>query len=209
MNSVTKVARVQPHRAIAYDQIPALCAELAKREGVGAKALTFLILTASRAGEVLGATWDEINVTDAVWVIPRARMKSRRAEHRVPLSKEAVALLETLPREPGNPHLFIGARNAALGDAAMTATLRRAGCDATIHGMRSAFSTFAHEQTAHSNHTIEMSLAHAIGTEAEKAYRRTDLFGKRRQLAQQWAEFCMSPPVAQTGKVVSMRPARR
>jgi integrase len=194
-----KVARVEHHRALNHGAIPALVAELATREGVGVKALMFLILTAARAGEVLGAVWDEINVADAVWVLPPSRMKGRR-EHRVPLSKEALALLETLPREPGNPHLFIGARNAALGAAAMSATLRRAGCDATIHGMRAAFSTWAHEQTAHSNHTIELSLAHAVGSAVEQSYRRSDLFGKRRQLMQQWAKFCTGPPAA--GKTV-------
>jgi integrase len=182
-------------------------AELTKREGVAVAALRFVIITAVRTGEARTATWEEIS-PDAVWTIPATRMKGRR-EHRVPLSKEVFALLETLPREHGNPHLFIGARNAALGDTALSAALRRAGCDATVHGFRAAFSTWAHEQTAHSNHTIEMCLAHAIGTEVEKAYRRTDLFNKRRALMELWAKFVCSPPVAQTGKVISMQPARR
>ena len=99
-----------------------------------------------------------------------------------------------------NPRLFIGVRNEALGDTAMSATLSRLGCNATVHGMRSAFSTWAHEQTAHSNHVIEMALAHAVGSDVEKVYRRTDLFNKRRKLMEQWATYCCSPPAARRDK---------
>jgi integrase len=200
----SKVARVSRHSAVPHGEIPALMAELAKREGVGVKALQFLILTAARSNEVLGATWDEINFADAVWTVPATRMKSRR-EHRVPLAPQAMALLQGLYTESGNPHLFIGARRAVLGDAAMAATLRRLGRSETIHGFRSAFSTWAHERTAHSNHTIELCLAHAIGTEVEKAYRRTDLFQKRRAIMEAWARHCCSPPAA--GAVLPLRKA--
>ena len=117
------------------------------------------------------------------------------------LAPPALALLKHLYREDGNPHLFVGARNEALGDAAMSATLRRLDCNATVHGMRSAFSTWAHEQTAHSNHVIEICLAHAVGSDVEKIYRRTDLFNKRRKLMEQWAAYCCSPP-AMAGKTV-------
>lgn len=133
----------------------------------------------------------------------RARLKSRR-EHRAVLAPPALALLKDLYREEGNPFLFVGARNEALGDAAISATLHRLGCNATVHGMRSAFSTWAHEQTAHSNHVIEMCLAHAVGTDIEKVYRRTDLFNKRRKLMEQWATYCCSPPAA-TGAVLPLR----
>jgi integrase len=199
----SKVARVNHLAAVPYGELPALMAQLATREGVGVKALTFTTLTASRSNEVLGATWDEIDFGNAVWTVPAERMKSRR-EHKVPLAPQALALLKHLYREEGNPHLFIGARNEALGDAAMSATLRRLGCNATVHGMRSAFSTWAHEQTAHSNHVIEMCLAHAVGTDIEKVYRRTDLFNKRRNLLEQWATYCCSPPAA-TGAVLPLR----
>ena len=121
-------------------------------------------------------------------------MKSRR-EHRVPLAPPALALLKHPYREDGNPHLFVGARNEALGDAAMSATLRRLGCNDTVHGMRSAFSTWAHDQTA------QMCLAHAVGSDVEKVYRRNDLFNKRRKLLEQWAAYCCSPP-AMAGKPV-------
>ena len=128
----------------------------------------------------------------------RARLKSRR-EHRAVLAPPARALLKHLYREDGNPHLFVGARNEALGDAAMSATLRRR--NAAAHCMRSAFSTWAHEQTAHSNHVIEICLAHAVGSDVEKIYRRTDLFNNRRKLMEQWAAYCCSPP-AMAGKTV-------
>jgi len=196
----SKVVRINHHAAVPYGELPALMAQLATREGVGVKALMFTITTSVRSSETLGAVWDEIDFKTATWTIPAARMKSRR-EHRVPLAPQALALLKDLYREQGNPHVFIGARNAALGDAAMAATLRRLGCKATVHGMRSAFSTWAHESTSHSNHVIEMCLAHAVGTDVEKIYRRTDLFEKRRKLMAQWAAY-LSAPRAMAGKIV-------
>ena len=203
--SPVKAARKQHHAAVPYDEIPALLAQLATREGVGVKALTFLILTSARAGEVLGATWDEIDLENAMWIVPPGRMKARR-EHRVPLAPQAIALLKDLYREDGNPHLFIGARRQTLGDMAMYATLHRLGRTETVHGFRSAFSDWAHERTSHSNHVIEISLAHAVGNEVEKAYRRTDLFEKRRKLMESWATFVTTAPVEQRkGDVVPMR----
>jgi integrase len=199
----SQVARINHHAAVPYSELPALMAQLATREGVSVKALMFTIMTAARSGEVLGATWGEIDFDNAVWAVPAARMKSRRS-HKVPLAPPALALLKELYREKGNPHLFIGARNEALGHAAMSATLRRLGCNATVHGFRSSFSSWAHEQTAHSNHVIEMCLAHAVGSDIEKVYRRTDLFNKRRKLTEQWAAYCCSPPAA-TGAVLPLR----
>jgi integrase len=206
----SRVTRVKPFAAVPYSELPALLAQLKTREGVAVKALLFTIMTAARSGETLGATFGEVNFRDATWTISPERMKSRK-EHRVPLSPQALALLKDLPREEGNPHLFIGARNAALGEAAMSATLKRLGRSETVHGFRSAFSTWAHEQSAHSAHTIEMCLAHAVGSEVEKAYRRTDLFEKRRKLMEQWARYVTSPRQARsqerpaTGAVVPLR----
>jgi integrase len=201
-----KVARVSHHRAMSYAGVPALMAKLATREGVGVKALQFLILTAARSGEVLGAKWDEVDLDGALWTLPPERMKARRP-HKVPLAPQVIELLDSLYREDGNPFLFVGARREALGDAAMTATLRRLGHDETVHGFRSAFSSWAHEQTAHSNHTIELCLAHSVGSEVEKVYRRSDLANKRRKLMAQWAAYCMSPPAVQKaeGKIVPIR----
>ena len=198
----SRVARVKPFAAVPHPEVPVVMAQLKTRAGVAVKALMFTILETVRSGETLNATWGEINFKDAIWIIPPERMKSRK-EHRVPLSPQAIALLQDLPREEGNPHVFIGARNAALGEAAMSATLKRLGRSETVHGFRSAFSTWAHEQTAHSSHTIEMCLAHAVGSEVERAYRRGDLFEKRRKLMEQWARYVMSAPAA--GAVVPLR----
>jgi integrase len=132
----------------------------------------------------------------AVEVAPRAPRRARAASAR--------AAEASLPRGR-QPAPVVGARNEALGDATMSATLRRLGCNATVHGMRSAFSTWAHEQSAHSNHVIEMALAHAVH-DIEKIYRRTDLFNKRRKLMEQWATYCCSPS-AVTGAVVRLHSA--
>src|SRR5262249_5976765 len=113
-------------------------------------------------------------------------------------------------REPNNPHVFVGTRpgTATAANTVMLA-LRRAGRSETIHGFRSSFSDWAHERTAHSNHAIELSLAHSIGNSTEKAYRRGDMFTKRRKLMEAWATFCCTPPVEEKkGKVFTLRAAR-
>jgi integrase len=143
-----------------------------------------------------------------VWRIPRERMKAAR-EHIVPLTPEAIELLRALPREgDGNDALvFIGSQpGRPLSDLALMKLMRRMGRSEVVHGFRSSFSDWAHERTAHSNHAIELSLAHAIGAAAEKAYRRGDMLEKRRKLMEQWAAYCMSPPAMQTAesKVVPM-----
>ena len=139
----SKVKRKTPHPAVPYAEIPGLMAQLRTREGVGVKALMFTVLTAVRAGEATGATWDEVNFAEKDWVIPGRRMKARR-EHRVPLAPEAIALLESLPREADNPHVFVGARQGtSITTDIMTRTLRRCDRSETIHGLRSSFSTWA------------------------------------------------------------------
>jgi integrase len=199
-----KVAPKEHHAALPYGELPALLAALRTHQGVSVKALEFLILTATRTSEVLAATWDEIDLTDKTWTIPGARMKSGK-EHRVPLSDAALALLHNAFREDGNPFVFIGTSQARLSVNALTQVLARVRSGVTMHGFRSTFSNYSHERTAHSNHVIEMSLAHTIGNAAEQAYRRTDLFNKRRQLMEQWAKFCTSTPV-ETGTVTPLRP---
>jgi integrase len=201
--SPAKVKRKVPHAGVPYAEIPALMAQLRTREGTGAKALMFLIYVSARASEVTGATWSEIDLATATWTIPADRMKARRP-HAVPLVPEVVALLESLPREDGNPLVFIGSvKGLPISNDVLTRTLRRCGRSETVHGFRSSFSTFGHECTGHSNHVIEMALAHNVGTAVEQAHRRSDLFQKRRKLMEQWAKFCTSP--APTGAVVPMR----
>ena len=204
--SRTKIAKVEHFAAMRYSDLPAFMAELRKREGVAARALEFTILCAARSGETIGARWQEIDLEAGFWVVPASRMKAGK-EHRVPLAPQVVELLRGLYREEGNDHLFLGSQSGSgLSDSAMGRVLQRMGHEVTTHGFRSTFSDWAHERTAHSNHTIELSLAHAVGTEVERSYRRTDLVSKRRQLMEQWATFCMTPPVAQqTDKIVPMR----
>ena len=187
------------HRAIDYRELPAFMVALRAQEGVVARALEFLIYTASRRAEVLGAVWDEINFTDAVWIIPPHRMKARR-EHRVPLAPQAIALLRALPHEEENPHVFVGAQaGQALGGLTLARLLKRMGRDDVVpHGMRAVFSTWASECTSHANHAIELALAHNVGNEVERAYRRGPMLAKRARLAVDWARYCCTPPAVQT-----------
>ena len=127
-------------------------------------------------------------------------------EHRVPLSARAVELLRALPREVNNDNVFIGVRaGKAIGDIMMARCLKQLRPDATVHGFRSTFSTWAHETTAFPSHVIELSLAHTVGTAVERAYRRSDMFDNRRKLMEAWARYCTTSPVAKTGEVVSLR----
>lgn len=200
-----KIARVQHHAALPYAEIAPFIARLREEAGVPARALEFLILTAARTGEVVGATWDEIDFETKTWTIAAARMKASK-EHRVPLSARAVELLRALPREVNNDNVFIGVRaGKAIGDIMMARCLKQLRPDATVHGFRSTFSTWAHETTAFPSHVIELSLAHTVGTAVERAYRRSDMFDKRRKLMEAWARYCTTSPVAKTGEVVSLR----
>jgi integrase len=202
-----KVAPVAHHAAMDYRELPAFIKQLRQLDDAGSRALEFLIFTVARTGEVMGATWNEIDFASAAWIIPAERMKGRR-EHRVPLSPTAIDLLQKLPREPGNSFVFIGRRaGTGLNHMVMPGTMERLSQKGvtTVHGFRSSFSNWAHEQTAHSSHTIELSLAHNVGTEVERAYRRTDMLAKRRQLMEQWARFCMSPSAKAGGDVIALR----
>jgi integrase len=199
-----EMAPVEHYAAMDYRQLPAFMAVLRRQDGTAARALEFLIYTAARSSEVLGATWDEIDLDTATWIIPGKRMKSGR-EHRVPLSPTALGLLNKLPREADNPFIFIGSHKMVL--PRVMSRMGQKGVT-TVHGFRSTFSNWCHEQTAHSAHTIEISLAHNVGTEVERAYRRTDMINKRRQLMEQWSRFCMSPPAKAGGGVVALRGAR-
>jgi integrase len=198
-----KLAPVVPLAAMDYRAVPDFMAKLRALDGVAAWALQFLILCAGRAGEVIGARWSEIDLLDKTWTIPPERMKSGR-EHRVALSPAAIELLSKLPREADDTLVF-GGLSQRWGMRQVMQRLGQAGAT-TIHGFRSSFSTWAHEQTAHASHTIEISLAHNVGSETERAYRRTDMLAKRRQLMEQWSKFCTSPAKV-SGDVVTLRGA--
>jgi integrase len=176
----------QPHhKALPWREAPAFMARVRELPGVDAKALEFLVLTATRAGEAMHGRWDEIE--DDVWTIPAHRMKGGK-EHRVPLSRRALDLLASLPRD-GGPYIFPGAREGKpMAKMALARVLERLDVDTTVHGLRSTFRDWAGEETSFPNHIAEMALAHSVG-KVEGAYRRGELMKKRRQLAEAWAGF--------------------
>jgi integrase len=203
-----KIAKAEHHAALPFDAMPAFYRDLAGQEGVGARALAFTILTAARTGEVIGARWPEIDLTAKTWTIPADRMKAGR-EHRVPLSDAAVSILAALPREDGNPFVFIGGREGkGLSNMSMSAVLKRMErTEITVHGFRSTFRDWAAERTAYPNEVVEMALAHAVGNKVEAAYRRGDLFAKRAKLMGDWTKFATSKPVEAGQNVVGIRRA--
>lgn len=183
-----KVAKVEHHAAMPVDDVAAFLGRLQTQEGMGARALEFTILTASRSGEVRGATWTEIDLKAKVWTIPAERMKAGK-EQRVPLSAQAVEVLQALPRVAETNIVFPGAKGQPLSDMTLTATLRRMEIDSTVHGFRSTFRDWAGERTSHPREVIEHALAHQLKDKAEAAYQRGDLFEKRRRLMDDWAAF--------------------
>jgi integrase len=186
-----KVAKVTHHPALPYQDIGSFMAELRRREGLGAKALEFLILTAARSGEVRGANWDEVDLVNKLWIVPAERMKMER-EHRVPLSDTAVELLQGLPRLDDTNLVFPSAKpNTPMSDMTLTAVLRRMNHnDITVHGFRSTFRDWAAESTNYPSDMAEMALAHSIGDKVEAAYRRGDMLKKRFRMMNDWAKFC-------------------
>lgn len=185
-----KVRAVKHHPALPYGELPAFLTRLRALEGVGPRALEFTILTAARTGETIGATMGE--VSDAVWTIAGSRMKGGR-EHRVPLCDRALAIVTQLAPLRGRGHfVFPGERHdGRLSNMAMLQVLARMGSDEiTVHGFRSTFRDWAAERTNFPSEVVEMALAHAVSDKVEAAYRRGDLFDKRRRLMEAWAEFC-------------------
>jgi integrase len=180
------------HEALPYDRIGAFMQSLRNREGIAALALEFTILTAARTGEVLGAKWNEIDSAGLVWSVPAERMKGGR-EHRVPLPAAAIAVLERM-RAMGQKSEFIFpnvSRGHPLSNMAMLKMLERMGHpELTVHGFRSTFRDWAEERTNFPREVKEAALAHTIKDKTEAAYRRGDLFDKRRRLMDAWAEFC-------------------
>ena len=191
------------HKAMPYAEIPAFLTHLRAKQAVAALALEFTILTAARTGEVIGATWDEVDLEKAIWTIPATRMKAGR-EHRVPLSDRAVEILNSV-KPLGRDRVFVG-NKGKMSSMAMAMLFRRMGHDSTVHGFRSAFRDWAAECTGYPHEVCEMALAHTIENKAEAAYRRGDLFEKRRRLMADWTAFCLKPGSALTN-VTSIRRA--
>jgi integrase len=196
------------HAALPYAEIGAFMRDLQSREGIAALALEFTILTVARTGEVLGARWSEMDTAARVWTIPAARMKGRR-EHRVPLSASALAVLErAMAAGQGSEHVFPNiSRGRPLSNMAMLKTLERLDRpELTSHGFRSTFRDWAAERTNFPGEVAEAALAHVIDDKTEAAYRRGDLFDKRRRLMDVWAAHCAKPATS-AGQVVP--PQRR
>jgi integrase len=200
----SKVRHVKHHAALPYDEIGAFMVELRQQENVGARALEFAILTVARTGEVLGAKWNDINIAERLWAIPAERMKTGK-EHRVPLSDAAMAILDEMKAIRLSEYVFPGVRRGRpLSNMAMLVAMRRMGRgEVTGHGFRSTFRDWCAERTNFPSEIAEMALAHVVGNKVEAAYRRGDLFQKRRQLAEAWATFCDLP--AASGEVVPLR----
>jgi hypothetical protein len=188
---------VTHHAALPWQQIGDFMIDLRKREGMAARALEFLILTAARSGEVRLAVWDEVDLQSKTWTIPGSRMKMGR-QHRIPLSDDAVKLLRSLPRIEGCDWVFPGLRNKPLADTTLAAVLRRMKRGETIHGMRSTFRDWCAESSASSfgREAAEHSLAHSLPDKVEAAYRRGDLFERRIGLMQAWADYVSMPSTA-------------
>lgn len=215
------MAKADNQPALALGDVPRWWAALAQRDGMAAWALRFLVLTAARSGEVRGMTWDEIDfggrgkpyrtektpaatiATTATWNIPASRMKTGR-RHRVPLTPEAVAILQGLPRTE-SPYVFHAQRGGMLSDMTLSAVMRRmqeaevkagrAGFldptskrPAVPHGLRSTFRQWAAEQVFPRD-MAELALAHHVGTEVERAYQRSDMLERRRSMMAAWAAF--------------------
>lgn len=186
----TAVAKVEHHAAMDYRDLPEFWKKLAKMEGSSAAALRWTILTSARSGETRGATHDELD-RDSLWIIPAERMKAGK-EHRVPLTKEALASIP--PRKGKNKLLFPAPRSdKPMSDMSITAVLKRMELGQyTVHGFRSTFRDWAGESTAHPREVIEHALAHQLKDKAEAAYARSDLLEKRRKLMEDWAAYVTS-----------------
>jgi integrase len=191
------------HAALPYADVPAFVGRLRQRDAVAALALEFAILTAARSGEVLGARWAEIDFDGRIWTIPPERMKAAR-EHRVPLSKRAVAILSKLNEGRTGEHVFPGSLGGLpLSAMAMDMLLRRTGQEVTVHGFRSSFRDWAGNETHFPRELAEHALAHVLGDKAEQAYRRGDALEKRRALMEAWARHC--EPSSADEKVTPLR----
>ncbi|WP_331372881.1 tyrosine-type recombinase/integrase [Sinorhizobium chiapasense] len=198
------------HKALAYADVPAFMASLRDRIGVAARAMEFLVLTAARSGEVVGARWDEIDLKNRVWTVPASRMKAGR-EHRVPLSPRAVQILEAMAevRRADHPYVFPGQKaKRPVSAASMEMLLRRlkAKTSTTCHGFRSSFRDWCGDATPFPREVAEAALAHAVGDATERAYRRSDALEKRRELMTLWADHIGGEDKG--GKVIALAAKR-
>jgi integrase len=182
------------HAAMPYGEVPGFVHDLRTRHGLAPLALEFLILTAARSGEVRGMTWAEVDMDAALWTVPGERMKGGRT-HRVPLVPRALDLLAFVrPVRDDEGHVFPSPRGGVMSDMTLAAVLRRMGRDETVHGFRSSFRDWAGDHSTAPREVIEAALAHLVGDETERAYRRGDALEKRRDLMHCWARYVGAAP---------------
>jgi integrase len=206
----SKVAKVKHHAAIPYADVGSFMAKVRQDARVGARCLEFIALTAVRVSEANIASWEEIDFVNRVWTVPAERLKARK-EHRIPLSDAARAVLETMRASRHSDYIFPGERKArAVGaNTVLRIAKEAAGVDITTHGLRSTFRDWAAERTSFPREVAEMALAHAIPNAVEAAYRRGDLFDKRRKLMDAWAAYCAKIETNGANKVVSIAARKR
>lgn len=196
-----KLKHVRHHPALPWGEVGVFMRRLRASAGLAARALEFLVLTAARSGEVRGARWDEIEFDARLWTVPAERIKAGRA-HRVPLSRDAVALLHALPVLADVPYVFPSARGTPLSDMALLAVCRRLAVDAVPHGFRSTFKDYARNRTRFPDEVSELALAHVSSDATRAAYARDELLPQRRRLMGFWAEFCATDSAS--GKVLRL-----
>jgi integrase len=190
----SKIAKKRHFPALPYRDLPEFIKTLQNKSGISAQALHFLILTTVRTGTVRKAQWSEIDFELAEWRIPKEHTKTA-TEHRVPLTAEMISLLKSLPQHPGSDLLFPTRYGNPLSDMALTQLIRRMQSAGTVsqdfvpHGFRATFKIWASEQTSFPTEVSEIALMHTVGNSTYKAYQRSDLFGKRRELMEQWSKF--------------------
>jgi integrase len=201
----SKVAKVEHHAALQLTEMGEFMKRLRGQAGMGARALQFAILTAARSGEVRGATWSEIDLKTGMWKVSADRMKADR-EHRVPLSAAALELLRSTPKMEGSEFVFPAPLGGQLSDMTLSAVLRRMEVAAVPHGFRSTFRDWAAERSTYPAEMAEMALAHVVGDKVEAAYRRGDMFEKRRKMMDDWAAFCAKPEPK--GQVIPIKRTR-
>lgn len=213
-----KISKSVHHAALQLQDATDWFSDVRSRSGFATRALEFMALTATRSGEIRGALWSEIDIEARLWIIPATRMKAGN-EHRVPLTEAAVSLLQSLDKFEGSEFVFPAVRGGMLSDAALSACMKRihearegggyvdrvSGRLAVPHGLRSTFRDWTAERTQYPREMAEIALAHNVGSEVERAYRRGDMIEKRRQMMAAWGRFLTG---VETEKVVRLEHVR-
>ena len=208
--SPKKLQKKEHHPAVPYQQIGDFMSKLRSNSSLSAKALEFLILTAVRSGSVRNAEWSEIDLDNALWIIPAEHTKARQ-EHRVPLQPQAIRLLKTLPKLAGTQLIFPSRTSKSLSDMAFSQLMRgmrdrgELTVEAVPHGFRSTFRDWAAEQTAYADEIRKAASGHAVGDSVKEAYQRTDLLDKRRNLMNDWAKYLDQASFKQSKTVTGIR----